>query len=203
MDIVPRSASRFRLACLAAGLWLGTAGGVAAQATCIEGDRIVDGVVPYVLAEGTHIAFAIPKPLTTPPATNDVDTPANPPELDAEAGLEAFVDPKRGGCLACHQVASLEAIARAEGGAARDLYGYQGTVGPSLDAVGDRYTRGELRLIIADPERALPTAANRAKPAYYRTQGLIDVPIPCQGLTLLKAADIENIVAFLATLKAQ
>jgi len=178
-------------AALAAAIAL-TANGAAAQARdcTLYGDVLTEDTAPYALAQGTNIEFAIAEPLTT-------GSPS------ADAGLDVFIDPDRGGCIACHAVTAL--AARARSGEVSDLqaFGFQGTVGPSLDGVADRYTSGELRLILVDPDQALPRSTRSAKPAYYRTAGLVDVPVACRGRTLLTAGEIEELVAYLMTLKAQ
>jgi len=38
-------------------------------------------------------------------------------------------------------------------------------------------------------------------PAYYRVQGLVEVAAPYRGKTILSAQQVEDVVAFLATLK--
>lgn len=74
----------------------------------------------------------------------------------------------------------------------------QGTIGPLLDGVGSRLSAGEIRLRIAEPARANP---DTVMPGYYVTQGLNRVGMPWQGKTILTAQQIEDVVAFLATLR--
>jgi sulfur-oxidizing protein SoxX len=73
-----------------------------------------------------------------------------------------------------------------------------GTLGPSLAGGGSRYSAGELRLRIADMTRVKPDAA---MPAYYRTEGLHEVAASYRGRTILTAQLVEDVVAYLQTLK--
>jgi sulfur-oxidizing protein SoxX len=74
----------------------------------------------------------------------------------------------------------------------------QGTIGPRLNGVGSRLTEGEIRLRIADPARVVP---NTVMPGYYLTEGLNRVGRQWQGKTILTAQQIEDVVAFLVTLR--
>jgi L-cysteine S-thiosulfotransferase len=73
----------------------------------------------------------------------------------------------------------------------------QGTLAPSLDGVGSRLSAGQLRLRIVDASRVNP---NTIMPPYYRTQDLTRVAPSYAGKPILKAEQIEDVVAFLATL---
>lgn len=73
-----------------------------------------------------------------------------------------------------------------------------GNLAPDLAGAGQRYTTGELRLRIAHPQKVLP---NTIMPAYFETEGLTRVAKAFQGKPILDAQQIEDVVAFLATLK--
>jgi sulfur-oxidizing protein SoxX len=75
----------------------------------------------------------------------------------------------------------------------------QGTVGPSLDGVGSRLTIGEIRLRLVDPAKLNP---DTVMPSYSAVDGLTRVGRPWQGKPVLTAQQIEDVVAFLATLRA-
>jgi sulfur-oxidizing protein SoxX len=75
---------------------------------------------------------------------------------------------------------------------------FHGTLGPPLDGVGSRYTAGELRLRLVDPKAINP---HTVMPAYYKVEGLYRVLDRYQGQALLTAQEIEDIVAYLLTLK--
>ncbi|MGJ8622139.1 MAG: sulfur oxidation c-type cytochrome SoxX [Yoonia sp.] len=112
---------------------------------------------------------------------------------DAAAGLEIMVARGKGNCIACHQVTAL------------DEYPFHGEVGPTLDGIGLNRTEAELRGIVAN---AKMTYEGTIMPAFYRTSGFTR---PGNGFTgkaaegelapLLTAQEIEDVVAYLLTLK--
>lgn len=75
---------------------------------------------------------------------------------------------------------------------------FQGNLAPDLRGVGARLSEGQLRLRIVDPGRINPATI---MPSYYRTEGLERVAPPYRGKRLLTAEQIEDVVAFLRTLK--
>jgi sulfur-oxidizing protein SoxX len=75
---------------------------------------------------------------------------------------------------------------------------FQGTLAPDLRGVGARLSEAELRARIVDPERFNPETI---MPAYFRAEGLTRVAPSFRGKTILSAAQIEDVVAFLVTLK--
>jgi len=74
----------------------------------------------------------------------------------------------------------------------------QGTIAPDLRGTAARLSEGQIRLRIVDPSRV---NAATIMPAYYRTDGLTRVAPAFRGKTVLTAEQIEDIVAFLTTLK--
>ena len=74
----------------------------------------------------------------------------------------------------------------------------QGTIGPDLGGAGTRWSEGQLRLRVVDARRLNPETV---MPPFYRTDGLERVPAAWRGKPLLTAEQIEDVVAFLATLK--
>jgi sulfur-oxidizing protein SoxX len=74
----------------------------------------------------------------------------------------------------------------------------QGTMAPDLKGAGARSTEGQLRLRIVDAGRLNP---NSIMPAYYRIDGLARVAPLFRGKPILTAEQIEDVVAFLATLR--
>jgi L-cysteine S-thiosulfotransferase len=77
---------------------------------------------------------------------------------------------------------------------------FHGTIGPPLDDVGRRYTAGELRLRLVDPKRIVPESI---MPAYYKVEGLQRVLERYQGKPILTAQQIEDVVAYLLTLRQE
>lgn len=105
---------------------------------------------------------------------------------DPEKGMATFTGRKAGNCLACHMVTSL-----------LDQQQFHGEVGPPLDGVGDTYSAGELRARIVNPKVDLP---DTIMPSFYRVGGN-RVAKKFQGKTILSAQEVEDVVAYLLTLK--
>ena len=75
---------------------------------------------------------------------------------------------------------------------------FQGELAPDLRGAGARWTEGQLRLRIVDSGRL---NAASIMPAYHRTEGLTRVAPAFRGKPILSAEQIEDVVAFLMTLK--
>jgi len=73
----------------------------------------------------------------------------------------------------------------------------QGDLAPDLRSAA-RLTEGEIRQRIVDSTRINPQSI---MPAYYRTEGLERVAPAYRGKTILSAEQIEDVVAYLTTLK--
>ncbi|MBI3329845.1 MAG: sulfur oxidation c-type cytochrome SoxX [Nitrospinae bacterium] len=114
---------------------------------------------------------AIPAPLTVQPG-------------DPERGRRIVLDRDGGDCIICHVMP----LPQRE---------FHGTVGPSLDGVGRRYTAGALRLRIVDPKAINPETV---MPAYYKVEGLHRVLDRYRGKPILTAQQVEDVVAYLLTL---
>jgi sulfur-oxidizing protein SoxX len=144
------------------------------------------------LRQATTAALAAIAPLSLSHAADMpyravADAIAEPlaPAGDAARGRQLALDRNGGACVLCH--------ALPETGAR-----FMGTMGPALNGVGGRYTAGQLRLRIVDPTRLNPDAA---MPAYYRSENLNDVADPYRGRTILTAQQVEDVVAYLVTLR--
>jgi sulfur-oxidizing protein SoxX len=77
---------------------------------------------------------------------------------------------------------------------------FQGDLAPSLAGAGTRWSEGQLRLRIVDASRLNPATI---MPSYYRIDGLTRVGTAWRGKPILSAEQIEDIVAYLATLRQQ
>jgi sulfur-oxidizing protein SoxX len=75
---------------------------------------------------------------------------------------------------------------------------FQGNLAPDLRGAGTRWSEGQLRLRIVDSGRVNPATI---MPAYHRTEGLVRVGPAWRGKPVLSAEQIEDVVAFLMTLK--
>jgi len=75
---------------------------------------------------------------------------------------------------------------------------FAGDVGPPLGGVGARLSVAQLRLRVADILRVHPSTI---MPSYYRVEGLSRVAPTYAGKPILTAPEIEDVVAYLATLR--
>jgi len=119
-------------------------------------------------------------------------SPAMPEPLTREAGDPArgkavAVNSDMGNCVICHPMP----VAELPEGAAGDI-------GPDLAGVGSRLAAAELRQRIVDPKLIDP---DTVMPAYFATHGLYRVQDKYAGKTILSAQQVEDLVAYLLTLK--
>jgi L-cysteine S-thiosulfotransferase len=121
----------------------------------------------------TVVKGGIPKPLTVQPG-------------DSLNGRKAVVDQDRGGCLSCH---AFPAMTDED---------FHGRVGPDLTGVAKRLNPAQLRLRIVDPKQI---NSETVMPAFYRIDGLNRVAKAYEGKPILTAQEVEDVVAYLNTLK--
>ncbi len=105
---------------------------------------------------------------------------------DAAEGVKTFTNRKLGNCLGCHQVTAL----------AKEPF--HGEIGPSLDGVAGRYSEAQLRMQVVNAKVLNP---DTIMPAFYRTEGLHRVLDNFKDKPILTAEEVENVVAYLKTLK--
>ncbi|WUR13007.1 sulfur oxidation c-type cytochrome SoxX [[Empedobacter] haloabium] len=124
-----------------------------------------------------------------PPAQGQTDTLPNPlPNTtpgDPTRGRAIVANRQLGTCLLCHTAPISEEP-------------FQGNLAPNLAGTGSRWTVPQLRLRVADPARINP---GTIMPSYHRGSGLARVAPAQQGKPLLSAQQIEDVVAYLATLR--
>jgi L-cysteine S-thiosulfotransferase len=75
---------------------------------------------------------------------------------------------------------------------------FQGDLAPSLAGAGSRWSEGQLRLRLVDASRFNPATI---MPSFYRIEGLVRVGAAWRGKPILSAEQIEDIVAYLVTLR--
>ena len=104
---------------------------------------------------------------------------------DAARGRAIVVSRQSGLCLLCHSGPFPEEP-------------FQGNLAPDLKGVGARWSTGQLRLRLVDSRKL---NAGTIMPAYYAVDGLDRVAPVYRGKPILTAEEIEDVVAFLATLR--
>jgi sulfur-oxidizing protein SoxX len=119
-------------------------------------------------------------------ATDAIDTPLTAQPGDPVRGRQIVENRQMSACLLCHS-------------GPFPAPHLQGDIGPSLAGVGSRLTPGQIRLRLVDPRRLDPDSV---MPPYHVVDGLNRVGEQWQGRPALSAQQIEDVVAFLATLRA-
>ncbi|MBM2576319.1 sulfur oxidation c-type cytochrome SoxX [Jannaschia sp. Os4] len=102
----------------------------------------------------------------------------------------------KGNCIACHGVTALED------------HPFHGEVGPVLDGAADRWTEADLRGIVANAKMVFPESV---MPSFYKTNGYVRPGDAYTGKAattdelppLLTAQEVEDVVAYLMTLKEE
>ena len=103
---------------------------------------------------------------------------------DAARGRALVLD-RASTCILCHSGPFPEAK-------------FQGDLAPNLSGAGSRWSEGQLRLRLVDASRLNPATI---MPSYYRVDGLDRVGPAWRGKPILSAGQIEDMVAYLATLR--
>ena len=75
---------------------------------------------------------------------------------------------------------------------------FQGNLSPDLRGTGKRWSEGQLRLRVVDARRLNPATI---MPPFHATEGLNRVGAAWRGKPILSAEQIEDVVAYLATLR--
>lgn len=104
---------------------------------------------------------------------------------DAARGREIAAAREKGNCLACHRLPIPE-------------HPLHGTLAPPLFGVGARLSAGELRLRVVDEKLINPETI---MPAFYRDPARYHRPHPDFATTILSAQEVEDVVAYLVTLR--
>ena len=153
---------------------------VGRECTCVSGDRgeivrahaLVWLMVPLIGVS----AMGLPDQALSP-LTSEVG--------DIGRGRVVLLDQSRGNCTLCHAVP--EASVR-----------FSGDIGPPLHGVGARFSAAQLRYRVIDSSRLNP---NTPMPAYHRVENLTRVAPQFQGKPILAAQEVEDLVAYLSSLK--
>jgi L-cysteine S-thiosulfotransferase len=146
-------------------------------------EAIFGGVAAVLLAAGLAQAE---EPLRPYQIVGDaIPASLNGASSDAARGRAIVLDRRLGLCLLCHTGPFPEEK-------------FQGNLAPDLAGAGSRWSPGQLRLRLVDASRLNP---DTIMPPYYRMDGLTGVGSAWRGKPILTAQQIEDVVAFLATLR--
>ena len=105
---------------------------------------------------------------------------------DPAEGRKVFMNRKLGNCLACHENSDIPEQP------------FHGEVGPMLDGAGDRWSEAELRGIVSNAKLMFP---DTIMPAFYIDSGYTRPLEKFEGKSILSAQQVEDVVAYLLTLK--
>ena len=129
---------------------------------------------------GAHAQAAV-----VPVATTAVAQPLTSVPGDALRGRAIVADRQRGLCLLCHTGPIQEER-------------FQGNLAPDLAGAGTRWTVAQLRARLVDPAAFNPESI---MPSYSRVEGLNRVAAAWSGVPVLSPQQVEDVVAWLATLR--
>ncbi|MFU8776172.1 MAG: sulfur oxidation c-type cytochrome SoxX [Roseovarius sp.] len=112
---------------------------------------------------------------------------------DPMAGREVLGSRSLGNCVACHEVTAMTDVP------------FHGDIGPMLDGAGSRWSEADLRGIVVNAKVMFPDSM---MPSFYRTEGYTRPGNAFTGAAadgtfgpLLTAQQVEDVVAYLVTLK--
>jgi sulfur-oxidizing protein SoxX len=105
------------------------------------------------------------------------------PSGDPARGREVFIAREGGHCVLCHVAPGI---------------GSAGNIGPSMDGIGARLDAAALRARISDITRFNPDSV---MPTFHRVDGMKRVANAYAGKPVLTAAQVEDLVAYLGTLR--
>ena len=129
------------------------------------------GARAQALASYKIVADGIPESLTGTPG-------------DAARGRSLVLD-RSTTCILCHSGPFPETR-------------FQGDLAPDLTGAGNRWSASQLRLRLVDASRLNPETI---MPSYYRVDGLVRLSRNSGGKPILSAGQIEDVAAYLATLR--
>lgn len=104
---------------------------------------------------------------------------------DPQRGRSIVASRQAGLCLLCHPAPVPEER-------------FQGDLAPDLAGVGARYSAAQLRLRLADPRQLNPASF---MPAFHAARNPSRVGAQWAGRPILSAQQVEDVVAWLSTLK--
>ena len=103
---------------------------------------------------------------------------------DAANGKKVAINRKKGNCLACHEMPIPEQQ-------------FHGQTGPSLEGIGANQSAAELRMRMVDSK---VINADTMMPSFLKS-GQHRVLKKFEGKTILSAQEVEDVIAYLLTIK--
>lgn len=137
------------------------------------------------LSAGTVFAGEV-KPMDVAFTDGTVETSLTGVAGDPVAGRKVFANRKQGNCLACHMNSDMSEES------------FHGEVGPAMDGVADRWSEAELRAIVANSKMVFE---GTIMPSFYVDAGYTRPLEKFEGKTILTAQQVEDVIAYLTTLK--
>jgi len=107
---------------------------------------------------------------------------------DPASGRNIFKNRKQGNCLACHINSDMPEEQ------------FHGEVGPPLDGVADRWSEGEIRGIVSNAKMVFD---GTIMPAFYQDADHTRPLKKFAGKSILTAQQVEDVIAYLTTLKEE
>jgi sulfur-oxidizing protein SoxX len=102
---------------------------------------------------------------------------------DAAHGRALLLARENANCILCHAIPEAR---------------FSGNLAPPLTGIGARLSAAQMRLRVADNARVNPKTI---MPSYFRSEGFVGVAAQYRGKTVLTAQEVEDVVAYLQTLK--
>ena len=159
---------------------------IRARARTAHRSRIARIVASGLVATAHIAAAADPAPDALVPYRVVADGIPEPlASGDAERGKALLAARDPANCVLCHAVPDASIP-------------FAGNVGPPLAGVGARLSTAQLRLRVVDNIRV---NSQTIMPSYYKVAGLERVANPFRGKPILTAPQVEDVVAYLGTLR--
>ena len=112
---------------------------------------------------------------------------------DPENGAKVMTTAAKGNCVACHVIAAMPKVQ------------FPGNIGPALDGAASRYDEAQLRGLVTNAKIMFE---GTFMPAFYKTEGFNRATNGYTGaepegpiVPILTAQEVEDVVAYLVTLK--
>ncbi|MFK7869201.1 MAG: sulfur oxidation c-type cytochrome SoxX [Roseobacter sp.] len=151
----------------------------------------IGAAVAAIISTGAHAEEILPTQVAFEDGAVEQSLSGQPG--DAANGRIIVGDKGQGNCVACHQATDLADVP------------FHGEIGPMLDGAGDRWSEAELRGIVANAKIMFEGSM---MPSFYKTEGFTRPGNAYSGKAaddtfgpLLSAQQIEDVVAYLVTLK--